>query len=287
LNSETKQRIYNELVNSNGKTLFDLTKLPLFSLKLVKYDENEYRLLMVVHHLIFDGWSLYLFIERLAKKYNNEPADKSRWRNVDYVHYLRSPRNLSRIEKEREYWTGELKNLPDAWSMPLQKDACFADTGKYGRRYWWTVDKHLSLAIEELALELRVTPFSVFMSAFQLSLAAFSGVSDVIVGTPFAGRNNENISQLIGYYTNMVCIRLSWNQEDTTHQLIQQCNQKAIGAFTNATIPFGELVKTIRKSAKMGKNPFYQAIMVKRSIFKGLVLSKGKLGTILQKLTFY
>jgi amino acid adenylation domain-containing protein len=253
---------YSALVEANGKTRFDTEKLPLYALQLIKWSTDEYRMLMAIHHLIFDGWSLYLFMKRISQNYNQEESPRSPWRNIDYAMFLQTPDRLDRIEKERVYWQKQLRDLPPRWLLPLRQDAQPHESGKYGERYWWTIDPPLSSTIDDFALQQRTTPFSVFMTAFQLSLAAGNQINDVVVGTPFANRNHEIVHQLIGYYTNMVSIRLHWNDEITAEQLVKQCSNQAIEAFSHATIPFGEVAKMKGKSSEIGSNPIYQSIMV-------------------------
>jgi amino acid adenylation domain-containing protein len=260
--SVEKNEKYRQICDTNGKALFSTDKLPLFSLHLVRMDEDEYRMLMTVHHLIFDGWSLSLFMEKILNHYRGIPVDNPGYTNADYVRFLHTSFNAGKAEKELQYWKNKLRNLPERWNLPHKLNANTAESGKYGDRYWWRTDKLLTADIENFALENRTTPFVVFMTAFQLSLASAGGNRDVIVGTPFANRNNEIVNYLIGYYTNMVSIRLSWDEQANLQNLIIQCSTNALEAFSNALVPFGEVAKSVGNKGTLSTNPVFQAIFV-------------------------
>lgn len=262
LSSEEKEERYAEICDSNGKTLFSTDKLPLFSLHLVHFGEEEYRMLMAVHHLIFDGWSLSLFMEKILNKYQNIPVSAPVYTNADYVQFLHSSSNIQKAEKELQFWKNKLRNLPERWKLPFKINANPAEAGKYGERFWWHTNKLLTADIESFALENRTTPFVVFMTAFQLSLAASEENRDIIVGTPYANRNNEIVNNLIGYYTNMVGIRLTWNEQSNLQSLIAHCSTNALEAFSNALVPFGEVAKAVGRKSDLSTNPVFQAIFV-------------------------
>ncbi len=257
-----KLRIYEDICFKNGKTLFRTDVLPLFTLYLVRFSDEEYKILMSVHHLVFDGWSLYLFMEKILKRYKDEPVNRPAYRNIDYVNFLKNDFNRKKSERELIYWQEKLSNLSVRWKIPYKIDFNADEAGKYGDRCWWNVSSELSGKINKYALNNRTTPFVVFMTAFQISLAACENRLDVVAGTPFANRNNEIVNALIGYYTNMVSIRLSWKETTTLQSLIKQCNTNAIEAFSNATVPFGEIAKALGDKSELSKNPVFQAILV-------------------------
>lgn len=275
---------YHDLVRTNGRKLFDTSRLPLYSVELVRLNADTYRILFAVHHLIFDGWSLYLFMQRLSAAYNQLKLPANPWRNADYAGHLLSPEMLDRAENERSFWRQRLSGLPHRWHIPLRENARPQDAGKEGDRFWWILEAELTSAIDSLANRNRTTPFTVFMTAFQLSLAANDQLSDVVVGTPFANRNHETVNQLIGYYTNMISIRLQWTNDMTLGKLISECSHRSVEAFTHATIPFGEIAKMKGKGSELGSNPVYQAIMVLQNWphnefdFKDFTLQQREIG---------
>jgi len=124
------------------------------------------------------------------------------------------------------------------------------------------IDTELTRKIEQLALKFRTTPYTIFMSAYQLALGVAANQHDVVVGSPLANRNNELINNLIGYYTNMVCIRGRWNETDSIQQLIENYNSCIIRAFANSTVSYGEVAKELNKTNGIASNAVFHAIFV-------------------------
>ncbi|MCX6265964.1 MAG: amino acid adenylation domain-containing protein, partial [Bacteroidetes bacterium] len=253
---------YNEILFAHGNTLFEPDKLPLFSFIFIKWSENEYRLLLTVHHLIFDGWSLHLFMKRIARHYLNEDPEESIWRNADYAWFLKQPEILKKTIKELEFWTSSLKDIPAFLSLPQKPQANSVDTRNRGDRLWWTMSKELSAGIDQFALATRTTPFVVFMSGYQLALAAAANQHDIVIGSPLANRNNNMITDLIGYYTNMVCIRGAWDGSSSVLNVIENCNAQVINAFLNSTVSYGEIAKRLNKTNGIACNSVFHAIFV-------------------------
>jgi len=262
LPEKEKNSTYENILKSNGKIVFELERLPLFSFVLVRWSTDEYRLLMASHHLIFDGWSLHLLMERIANYYKNETLTQIQYRNADFANYLKQSEIQAKAKRELDYWKKELLNIPTELSLPKKRNFNPSQVGKKGKRYWWMIDAELTRKIEALALKFRTTPYTIFMSAYQLALGAASNQSDIVVGSPLANRNNELINNLIGYYTNMVCIRGSWFETDSIQQFIEKCNSRIIGAFANSTISYGEVAKELNKTIGIASNAVFHAIFV-------------------------
>ncbi|MFZ4546535.1 MAG: amino acid adenylation domain-containing protein, partial [Bacteroidales bacterium] len=262
LNTLQKSEKYAEIVHDNGHVLFDFNKLPLFSLHLVKWENDSFRLLMAIHHIIFDGWSLSLFMQRVLLRYNGKEPQKSIFSNGDYSHWLKGHYDEFGYDKEFSYWEKALQHIPNRLTLPTKPGADFSKAGMYGRRHWWSLTEKLTSGIDAFALSKNTTPFVVLMSAFQIVLAKHSGQHEIVVGTPFANRQHPMTGELIGYYTNMVSIHSAIRDNDTYADFIARCNDTSIGSFSNAMLPFGELVKRLGLKFEPGAYPIYQAIFV-------------------------
>lgn len=292
LSEKEKTNAYNKIVFSNGNIRFDLEQLPLFSFVLVHWSSNEYRLLMCVHHLIFDGWSLYLFMQRISNYYLTAKLEKVSYRNADYALQLRNPLLKNTIEKELDYWKNTLKNIPEQLTITQKPSDDFINETHEGERHWWTLNETISSKIEQLALILRTTPYTVFMSAYQLALSAAANQHDIVVGSPYANRNNNLINNLIGYYTNMICIRSNWNTTDSVSTVLQNCNTQVINAFSNSTVSYGEIAKQLNKSAGIAYNSVFHAIFVLQNWphqteeLPGFIFTQREVGNNTSKTTF-
>lgn len=262
IKNESKEEIYESIIYENGHIVFNLNVIPLFSFQLVIWEKNEIRLLMAIHHIIFDGWSLSLFMQKLIAIYNNKPLNISKYRNGEYAIWLNNYIEKKSYQKDLNYWRKILKNIPKRLALPLKPNADFTKSGIYGKRYWFKLDKNISKDIDNFSIQYQTTAFVILLSAYQIALAKLSGQKEVIVGTPFANRQNPMCSELIGYYTNMVSIPSQIDEDDTFIKFVKKCNEYAIGAFSNSLIPYGELVKQLNLRYEQGNYPIFQVIFV-------------------------
>ena len=262
LTLQDKEKEYQKHITENGEVKFSFDKLPLLAFRFIKWAENDYRLLMVIHHLIFDGWSLNIFMKRLQQRYVGITPETSNYRNGDYALWLNKNLVDNKYNVEIEFWKNVFNANPKRLTLPIKPNAQVAEAGKYGERFWWNISESTTQAIERLAVEQGVTPFVVLMSAFQLVLGAAAKQTDVVVGTPFANRKHPMVEDLIGYFTNMVSIRSRRKAADTVASYLLRCNEMAIGAFSNATVPFGDVAKEVFPGFRKGTNPMFQTIFV-------------------------
>lgn len=246
-----------------GQRRFDLEKLPLLAFQLVKLSQNHFRLLLCIHHLVFDGWSLEIFVKRLSEAYERDgallPAPPSagfyaEWASANFDQEVH--------QKELAYWTQKLKGIPELLTLPVKPDANRRAIRTAGDRYWWSLSPGLTTDIKKSAATLGVTPFALLTTGFQLVLAAHSSQRDVVVGTPFANRNHPLIADVIGLFTNMVSLRLQIGAADNLASLVKQTNKTAGEAFSHASVIFSEVVKAILPRILRGINPVFQASVV-------------------------
>ena len=290
LSLEEKEQRYHDCVAENGNVRFLLDQLPLFSFRLIQWSSDEYRLLMSIHHLIFDGWSLQLFMERLRQRCNGLEPEMSKYRNGDYAVWLNKHLAEVALQNEIDFWRHALAGIPERLRLPFKPDANIREAGKYGRRHWWEICEKTSAQIDQMALQCGVTPFVLMMGAYQLVLGTASGQRDVVVGTPFANRKHPMVANLLGYYTNMLSLRSVLHENDSVVSYLLRCNEMAIGAFSNATVPFGKVARHLKKGFKLGTNPIFQAIFVMQNWphpdgkFPGFTLTQREIGNGTSKL---
>lgn len=262
INNENKAEIYERIIYDNGHIIFDFNKLPLFSFHLIKWHDDEIKLLMSIHHIIFDGWSLSLFMKKIIQVYNDKPLNNNKYTNGDYAIWLNKQIENKSYQNDLDYWKKTLQNIPQRITLPLKPNADFSKSGLYGKRYWFAINKELSADIENFAIQNQTTTFVILLTAYQLALAKISGQKEIIVGTPFANRQHPMLSELIGYYTNMLSIPSKIDEKESFINLILKCNESAIRAFSHSMLPYGELVKQLNLKYEQGMYPIFQVIFV-------------------------
>ncbi len=274
LSSESIDLEYKKVSTLNGRYKFDLTKLPLIKFLLVKVGERDYRMLMTIHHLIFDGWSLEVFMRRFSSLYTGLALNLPESHAGDYAVWLKRVENRSVGLSEASFWRRQLSGVPDVITLPWRDALRPRDNNGDGDRYWWSVPLTLSKDIDRVANQLHTTPFSVMTSAFQLILAAHSGQRDIVVGTPYANRNHPGIKEIIGLFTNIVAIRLVIDDKDSFVDIIHKVRRASSDAFSNTGLIFSDVVREVNQRKIKGVNPIFQTSIVMQN-WPGTAIDTG------------
>ena len=257
-------------------------KHPLYIMKLVRYNGDLF-LLMNIHHLIFDGWSMKVFIDKLSEIYNELSSQeasileiKPSVQNIDYSKWLRRQSSF-----DQAYWHEQL--------IPYAPDL-FLDSNRFrhkylspkGDRIWFSINKQQLAKISNYAQKNSVSLFSLLLTLYQIVLGEKSKRSDITVAFPYAGRKSKEEEQLIGYYTNMVIVRAQMFKKNFT-ELLTEIHKQVMEAITHSSQPFGDVVKSFNLPLDKSKTPLYQAIFVMQnwhgSSSDSIIKSEKELGT--------
>lgn len=259
-NQEDLDKIISDLQASQLRA----DQYPLYQIKLVRYKDNLL-LFLNIHHLIFDGWSMQVFIDKLSEIYHKLDSDielslemKAKVENIDYAQWLQD--KSSSYETDQDYWHKVLKPFPP--DLALIPDRI---KHKYlspkGKRIWFKIDNIHLEKISKFAQANSVSLFSLLLAIYQIVLAEKSQRSDITVAFPFAGRKSKIEEQLIGYYTNMVIVRaMLFNK--SFKDILTEIHKQVMAALDHSSQPFGDVVKSFNLPVDKSKTPLYQAIFV-------------------------
>jgi acyl transferase domain-containing protein len=253
--------------------VFDLANAPLFNIKIVKLEDDLYMLLLNMHHIIGDGWSVNVFARELAALYNAclrsgspSPQDTARLLKplrIQYKDYALWHRRILQDEKTakiKEYWletfSGELpeSNFPTDFPRPQVKTY----NGKIIQK---TLGSELVSGLKRLCDQQGVTLYMTLLAAVKLLIRNYTGQEDIITGTQTAGRIHPDLENQVGYYVNLLPLRDRINGDDSFVQFLQQVKQTAADAYDNQIYPFDHLVEALNLSKDTGRHPLFD-IMV-------------------------
>lgn len=277
---------YQELMQLFGQTVFNPGQLPLFAFKLIKLQPTHYKLLLVIHHIIFDGWSLQLFTRKLSDIYafgKTSPALQNPIRIGDFAQWHKQFSGQV-AQEQLAYWKTVFPDVPATLTIPKKFKTDRSKAGINGKRHWFWIPENDSLALEQLCQSLKITPFSFFLGVYKLALAAWSGQNDCCIGTPFANRKHPDVANLIGYFTNMVAIRSYIDVNQSFNEYLKQLSQVSVQAFSHADISFGQVVKALGIPPQQGVHPLFQAMFIMQNWpnvqteFPGFTLEQKELG---------
>ena len=242
---------------------FDLERLPLFRFHLVRHAEAEHILLFTLHHIIFDGWSLGIFVRELGAFYEAETHEMAAdlpalpIQYADFAHWQRQRLRGERNEQQLDYWRQRLAGpIPDL-KLPADRERPATPTYRGGL---CPIDlgAELSAAARHLARAEEVTLFVVLLAAYKALLSAESGQRDLIVGTPIANRNHSETELLLGFFLNTLALRTDLSGNPSFRELLARVAATNTGASENQELPFERLVAELNPERQLNYNPLFQ-----------------------------
>ncbi|MEV6098142.1 non-ribosomal peptide synthase/polyketide synthase [Nocardia sp. NPDC051981] len=258
------------LAEGLARTAFDVTaEVPLRARLLRVTDEADtYVLLIVLHHIAADGWSLTPLTRDLAQAYVSRCASTApNWRPlpVQYADYalwqrrvLGEPEDVTSVlARQLRFWQRELAGAPDVLALPIDRPRPAVATGRAGAGTA-VLDAELHTAVVEFAAEHRVTPFMVLHTALAVLLARVSGQADIVVGTPVAGRGDEALDDLVGMFVNTVVLRTRVRPDAGLAEVLAEVREHDLAAFDHAAVPFETLVDALNPVRSQSHSPIYQ-----------------------------
>jgi len=209
-----RQRRAMEIAREQAQQPFDLTRGPLFRTALVRLADDEHLLILVMHHIVSDGWSLSIFIQEVAILYkvliagHKSPLPELPIQYADFACWQRQWMQGTVLEKQLAYWKEQLKGAPPVLNLPLDHPRPAYQTVN-GTTYFFDFPADLKPRIDALAKQEDVTLFMVLLAAFDAMLLRYTGQTDICIGTPIAGRNRREIESLIGFFVNTLVLRIN------------------------------------------------------------------------------
>ena len=240
---------------------FDLAHPPLLRAELLRLGEAEHVLLLVVHHLVVDGWSLSVMARELRVLYaalsrgQRPQLPPLSTRYVDYARQQRRRLGSPALRRHFDYWREQLQDLPAldlATDRPRPARRSFA-----GGVERFQVSAELLAEVRALARRENVTLFMVLLAAFQTLLMRYSGQEDLAVGSPVAGRPGAELEGLFGFFTNTLVLRTDLSGDPSFRELLARVRGTALEAYAHQEAPSDRLVAELRLPRDLSRNPLY------------------------------
>ncbi len=231
----------------HASAAFDLTKGPLFTAKLLKLAEHEYALLLNIHHIISDGWSMGILLHELMSGYDGYVLNSAESlpalpvQYADYAHW----QHAHNVDKERAYWTKQLANYNAGIDLP----ADFINEGKTVNRIKLDYPPILSLELSRFCREHNCSLFMGLLAGMALVLGRYSDCDDICIGTTTAGRQHPDVEGLIGFFVNILAIRINLRNLDGL-ALLKQVKQTTLAAYGHSFLPFEEVLGETKKAGE-------------------------------------
>ncbi|MED1217917.1 lichenysin non-ribosomal peptide synthetase LicA, partial [Bacillus paralicheniformis] len=242
---------------------FDLTKAPLFRMSIIRFTGEKHLLLVDMHHIISDGASVSVLIDEMTKLYAGEALEPLRIQYKDFSvwqqHLL-----TERHKVQEEYWLKELAGELPVLTLPADYPRPSIQTFE-GSRLSFALKPELVQQLRKLAKETDSTLYMVLAASYSALLSKLSGQSEVIVGSPAAGRPHTDLSRIIGMFVNTLAIRTRPEGDKPFSAFLEEVKETTLGAFEHQDYPFEELIEKLNIQRDMSRNPLFDAVFSMRN----------------------
>ena len=241
---------------------FDLEQGPLLRVGLLRLSASEHVLLVTMHHIISDGWSMEIFFRELATLYEAEREGRKAAlvdlpiQYADYAVWEREWLRGERLLEQVEYWKQQLEGVPQL-HMPMDRSRP-AVASYRGSRELLEVNAEVTAGLKQLGQEEGTTLFMTLLAAFEVLLYRYTGQEDFTVGTLTAGRGRVETEGLIGFFVNTLALRVNLRGNPTFRELLGRVKELALEAYAHADLPFEKLVEELHPERDLSRNPLVQ-----------------------------
>ncbi|WP_157722062.1 non-ribosomal peptide synthase/polyketide synthase [Tumebacillus avium] len=258
--AETKRRLLAET-----ETPFDLSQGPLIRFSLLQLQENEHILLLSMHHIISDGWSITgVFLKEFAALYGAfsagqpSPLAELPIQYADFAAWQRERLSGSAFEEQLSYWKRQLADVT-ALQLPTDHPRPPVQTHS-GAQERFALSRELTATLHELSKRHGASLFMTLLAAFQAVLSRYTGQEDIAVGTPIAGRTRKETEGLIGFFVGTLVMRGDLSNNPTFDELIERVKKTALQAYDHQDVPFDQLVNELQVERDMSRSPLFQVM---------------------------
>lgn len=267
---------------------FDLSQGPLLRTRLLKLSADEHVLIVTVHHIACDGWSVSVLLRELTALYQSAAVPPLPIQYADYALWQRDWLRNAALDSQLSYWKQQLADAPTALDLPADYSRQVTRNFE-GGRLSILLPEDLSGAIKRLSRNENATLFMTMLAAFQTLLFSYSGQDDVVVGSPVAGRTMLETEGLIGAFVNTLALRGNIGGNPTFREFLGRVRQTVLGAFSHQDLPFEKLVEELNPERNLNRSPLFQVMFALQNTptpdlaAEGLTLTPLKLNNATSK----
>jgi surfactin family lipopeptide synthetase A len=263
-----------------GMKPFDLSEGPLLRLTLLRLDAETWMLVLVMHHIIADGWSISRLFRDVTKSYaafleNTEPElPELPIQYTEYAQWQREYMSGEVLQTEIEHWRNTLAGAQTLLDLPIDHNRPAMQTW-HGARKEITLSAATLAKLKALAQKESATLFMVTMAAFQAMLWRYTQQESILVGTPIAARNHVEIEELVGLFVNTLIFRTDFTSDLSFRELIRRVRAYSLEAYMHQDVPFEKLVEELVPQRALDRPPLFQVMFIFQNIPKQIFEISG------------
>src|SRR5581483_8742511 len=258
-----REELVKVLEIQEGRLPFQLTESPLLRARLLRLNKEAHLVLLSMHHIVSDDWSIEIFFRELSLLYDAfshgqpSPLPALSLQYADYAAWQRNWLQGQRFEDQVTYWRHQLQDLP-LLQLPSDHPHPVAQS-HHGATFQFALNAEVTEELRGVCQREKVTLFMGLLAAFQALLSRYSGQQDLAVGSPIANRSRAEVKDLIGFFANTLVFRSTLTNTMTFTDLLAQVRQTALDAYTHQDVPFEKLVEELQPERNLIRQPLFQA----------------------------
>ncbi len=282
------------LIAQESNRPFDLADDLLFRVTVIKTSSDLHTMVMSLHHIISDEWSMALLQQEIADLYRaysqhqQSPLTDLAIQYGDFAHWQREWLSSDQIEHQLGYWSNHLANAPALLELPTDFPRP-AVARHIGKTHTFSINRNSANRIRHLAQTTGSTLFMTMLAGWAYLLSRHAGTNDIVIGSPMSNRNRSELEKLIGFFVNTIPLRFNLGGNPSARTLLEHARHVSLGAFANQDVPFDSIVETVKPERNLSYTPIFQAMFVMQNAptaelaFNELVLEPIRTETLVSK----
>ncbi|MBP6751117.1 MAG: AMP-binding protein, partial [Xanthomonadaceae bacterium] len=271
LDASAREAALDTVLTEETRRPFDLQRGPLIRGLLVRLDIDDHVLVLTMHHIVSDGWSMGVLARELSALYTahrrgeGDPLPPLPIQYADYAAWQRERLQGERLEKEATYWRETLRGAPALLELPTDRPRP-AEQDYRGGLVGVELDPDLTASLKALGLRTGTTLFMLMLTAWSVVMSRLSGQGEVVIGTPVANRSRSEIAGLIGFFVNTLALRVDLSDGPTVAQALERVKTLSLTAQEHQELPFEQVVEQANPVRSLSYGPLFQVMFAWQDI---------------------
>ncbi|KAA2245917.1 AMP-binding protein, partial [Solihabitans fulvus] len=271
LPEDERHRAVHAALAAESRVPFDFARPPLFRVALFRMRDDEWVLFVNTHHIVTDGWSSMLMISELGRFYAAESAGGEApgelpFQYADYAVAQRQRLADGHLDDQISFWRNELADAPTLLELRTDRPRPPKQTDE-GNTIPFVLDQVVTARIRQFCREHDLSVYMFLLSVFSLLLNRYTGQRDLVVGTAAANRHQPGLDELIGFFVNILPVRVSFAQDVDFRTHADRVREKSLAVYDNQEVPFDRIVQELRLSATLNHPPLVQVVFAYQNRF--------------------
>ena len=265
--AETEAR---RLAQIEAQTPIDLADGPMLRAQLIRLVTQDHVLLLTTHHICFDGWSRGILLSELGFFYENRVSERAAElpelpiQYGDFAVWQQEHFTGEYVAGQLAYWKQQLKDLPLSVTLPPDHARPAVQTA-HGKSRQFVLPRTLLEQVKLVSQREGVTPYMTMLAAFQVVMARYTGLDDIVLGTPTANRNRTELEGIIGLFANTLVLRTQLGGDPSFRELLARVKETALSAYAHEDMPFEQLVQELSPERNLSHSPLFQVLFSLRN----------------------